>query len=137
MVSASLAQSDILGALKVGAHGYIPKSVGVSGMREALTLVLDGLVFVPPQVTDTPEPSRERDDVSTDAVVAPTVTLSRRQTEVLACLERGLSNKEIGRTLGLGEGTIKIHMAALFRALGVRNRAQAAAHSARKKQDPT
>jgi DNA-binding NarL/FixJ family response regulator len=46
---------------------------------------------------------------------------------VLELIVQGQSNKEIARTLGLGEGTVKIHLAALFRNLGVANRASAAA----------
>jgi DNA-binding CsgD family transcriptional regulator len=52
--------------------------------------------------------------------------LTRRQCEVLKLLVKGMSNKEIARALGLGEGTVKIHMSGLFRALHVSNRAGAA-----------
>ena len=52
--------------------------------------------------------------------------LTRRQREVLQLLTHGKSNKEIARALGIAEATTKIHMAALVRALGVRNRTEAA-----------
>ena len=52
--------------------------------------------------------------------------LTKRQREVLTLLARGLSNKEIARALDIAEATTKIHMAALLRGLGVRNRAEAA-----------
>ena len=52
--------------------------------------------------------------------------LTRRQQEVLQLLTHGKSNKEIARALGIAEATTKIHMAALVRALGVRNRTEAA-----------
>jgi DNA-binding NarL/FixJ family response regulator len=52
--------------------------------------------------------------------------LTMRQREVLSCLAQGLSNKEIARALNIAEATTKIHTAALLRALGVRNRTQAA-----------
>jgi DNA-binding NarL/FixJ family response regulator len=51
--------------------------------------------------------------------------LTRRQQEVLSCLARGHSNKEIAQQLGLSEGTVKIHIAAILRAYRVRNRTQA------------
>src|SRR5215213_3299788 len=54
------------------------------------------------------------------------VSLTPRQHHVLALLVEGKSNKEIARALSLGEGTVKIHIAALFRSLGVTNRAHAA-----------
>ena len=52
--------------------------------------------------------------------------LTRRQREVLQLLTHGKSNKKIARLLGIAEATTKIHMAALVRALGVRNRTEAA-----------
>jgi DNA-binding NarL/FixJ family response regulator len=51
--------------------------------------------------------------------------LSGRQRDVLALIVQGQSNKEIARTLGLAEGTVKIHVAALFVKLGIRRRAAA------------
>ena len=52
--------------------------------------------------------------------------LTRREFEVLALMAEGASNKAIARGLNLGEGTVKVHMAALFRSLGVRTRTAAA-----------
>ena len=61
--------------------------------------------------------------LSTEANV---LKLTKRQREVLALLARGKSNKEIARDLNIAEATTKIHMAALLRVLGVRNRTEAA-----------
>ena len=61
------------------------------------------------------------------------LSLTRRQRQVLQLLVSGKSNKEIARNLNLGEGTVKIHMTALFRNLGVANRAAAAVVGARSK----
>ena len=52
--------------------------------------------------------------------------LTQRQREVLERLRQGKSNKQIAHELGLSEGTVKIHMTAIFKSLGVRNRTQAA-----------
>jgi DNA-binding NarL/FixJ family response regulator len=57
--------------------------------------------------------------------------LTRRQRDVLNLIVQGKSNKEIARALGLGEGTVKIHVAALFGKLGVHRRAAVAAAGAR------
>ena len=61
----------------------------------------------------------------------PPSTLTRRQFEVLKLITIGKANKEIARDLGLGEGTVKVHVAALLRALEVANRSAAAALGAR------
>jgi DNA-binding CsgD family transcriptional regulator len=72
---------------------------------------------------------------SLDLAAAPPAAmldaLSVRQRDVLSLLVRGMSNKEIARSLKLGEGTVKIHVAALFRKLGLRGRAAVAAEGAR------
>jgi DNA-binding NarL/FixJ family response regulator len=57
--------------------------------------------------------------------------LTKRQRDVLQVLVQGLSNKEIARALNLGEGTVKVHVAALFRVLGVTSRSAAAATGVR------
>jgi DNA-binding NarL/FixJ family response regulator len=57
--------------------------------------------------------------------------LTPRQRQILELLVKGMSNKEMARLLGLGEGTIKVHVGALFRSLGVGNRAAAAFVGAR------
>jgi DNA-binding NarL/FixJ family response regulator len=58
--------------------------------------------------------------------------ITKRQQDVLELIVRGLSNKEIARELNLGEGTVKVHVAALFRTLGVTTRSAAAAEGARR-----
>ena len=75
-----------------------------------------------------PEPPADAPNVSrmqsaTDASAATLGTLSRRQREVLHLIVQGRSNKEIARALNLAEGTVKIHVAALFGKLGVHRRA--------------
>jgi DNA-binding NarL/FixJ family response regulator len=59
--------------------------------------------------------------------------LTARQRDVLKLLAEGSSTKEIARRLGLGEGTIKVHLAAIFRALGARNRTEAVVLASRMK----
>ncbi len=91
-------------------------------------MVIDGAVYVPPSVASTASLSVEGQILtSRPPKSSPPDTLTPRQREVLELLMEGKSNKEIARTLSLGEGTVKIHMAALFRAFGVSTRAAAAA----------
>jgi DNA-binding NarL/FixJ family response regulator len=133
VVSSSQQRHDIIAALHAGVHGYMPKSLGPADLARALGLVLQGTIFVPSSLAElTPGPE--------DAIDTRTLNpsndrgaplLTPRQQQVLHLLVEGRSNKEIARSLELGEGTVKIHMAALFRNLGVANRAAAAVVGAR------
>lgn len=124
VISASEAHADVRDALEHGAAGYIPKSSSVKIMLSALDLVFSGGVYVPPTVL--------RDGGETEARPVPPADpaleqlLTQRQREVLERLREGKSNKQIAHELGLSEGTVKIHMTAIFKSLGVRNRTQAA-----------
>ena len=83
---------------------------------QALRLVLAGGTYVPPRLSAAsaaPPPG------AADAGLTP------RQWEVVKLLARGLPNKAIANTLGVTEGTVKVHLIAVFRALGVRNRTAA------------
>jgi len=126
VLSASDSRQDILEALSAGAHGYIVKSQNTDQLVDRLRQVLSGEIYVPAVLADLPpEPDQRiapnRDPGSTQK------TLSRRQLQVLRRLVEGKSNKEIARALNVAEGTVKIHLAALFRVLGATNRAHAAA----------
>ena len=122
VISASESQADVRAALDNGACGYIPKSSSVKIMLSALHLVLAGGIYLPPSV------------ISADTAAATAVeteaprgshALTQRQWEVLNCLREGKSNKQIAYELGLSEGTVKIHVTAIFKTLGVKNRTQA------------
>lgn len=137
VVSGSTARRDILLALEAGVHGYVPKTLGIDEITSALRMVLEGGIYVPPSlalVGSTAEPPAPRTlgPAPEGNANRASASLTYRQGEVLALLTQGKSNKEISRELGLGEGTVKVHMAALFRALGVSSRAAAAAVGARK-----
>ena len=128
VVSASEAKEDILLALGAGVHGYIPKSLPSKSIRAAIESVLGGGVFVPAQVTgrSLAQPGRR-------TAGADQAHLTARQGEVLETLATGASNKEIARKLGLTEGTVKIHLAAIYRVIGVKSRGEAIAWSLARK----
>ncbi|WP_414473746.1 LuxR C-terminal-related transcriptional regulator [Microvirga sp. M2] len=144
VVSASDNRRNILLALEAGVHGYLLKTMGAADMANALKIILDGGIYVPASLADVssfrdefpdadPEQKVDGDDASarsseTDIPVSP---LTPRQQNVLDLLVQGKTNKEIALALGLGEGTVKIHMAAIFRYFGVNNRAAAAVAGAR------
>jgi DNA-binding NarL/FixJ family response regulator len=105
-------------ALAAGAAGFVPKSEPPERLEQALALVLAGGTWLPSQALADfragAAPSR-----------ADPGALTPRQTDVLHGLMRGLPNKLIARELGLTEGTVKIHIAAILRALQARNRTEA------------
>lgn len=106
-------------ALRYGARGYLHKTEDETVMLGAIALVLAGGRTVPGWY--------ERPPARTPDAPPP---LSPRQRDVLGLLERGLSNKEIARSLGIAEATVKIHVHNLLKALGTESR-QKAAHLAR------
>ena len=132
VVSASDTKADILETLAAGCHGLISKHLSDSDILSAITDILSGRIYVPVSLAEV----REGDPLSSsrlDREAPPTLStetdilkLTKRQREVLSLLARGLSNKEIARALAIAEATTKIHMAALLRGLGVRNRTEAA-----------
>ncbi|MGQ0532236.1 MAG: response regulator [Caulobacteraceae bacterium] len=126
VISAWEEREDILSALSVGVHGYIPKSLPSAQIAAALEGILDGRIFVPPTMgrregaDSAISTARSKAKVDADK-------LTLRQRDVLQELLKGQSSKQIARTLDIAEGTVKIHLAAIYRALGVRTRAEAIA----------
>ncbi|MDM0013906.1 response regulator transcription factor [Variovorax sp. J22P168] len=131
-------------ALERGVLGFIPKAYSPEVMLSAVRLVLAGGVYVPPMmlsslppgvVAGIPAAGTAASDAAaaargSAAAAAQTLehlrkVLTERQVEVLQLLSQGKPNKLIGRALGISEGTVKIHLAAIFRALNVRNRTEA------------
>lgn len=136
VVSGSSRRADILTALTAGVHGYVPKGLGATELAAAIKAILNGAIYVPPSVAGRTPYSVETGATpvakgGADEANRAIEFLTPRQREVLLLLIEGFSNKEIARKLHLGEGTVKIHMAALFRSLRVRNRQEAAAAGAR------
>ena len=128
-------------ALERGVLGFIPKAYSPEVMLSAVRLVLAGGVYVPPMmlsavppgvVAGLPPAGAVGGGASVSSVAGSAQTLehlrnvlTERQVEVLQLLSQGKPNKLIGRALGISEGTVKIHLAAIFRALNVRNRTEA------------
>lgn len=96
-------------AASVGARGFIHKSANREYILCALRLILAGGTHFP----SLPE-------------LPPTQVLSNRQRDVLELLAAGKANKQIGAELGMAEATVRQHITAIFKALGVRNRTEAA-----------
>jgi DNA-binding NarL/FixJ family response regulator len=124
VLSAYNDRETVLKAIDAGAMGFIGKSSGSQVMVNALRLVLSGGVYLPPEALTHPEAQVTPWDGKT-GVSAADLGLTDRQREVLALLVHGKANKLICRELGLAEGTVKIHVSAILRALNVTNRTQA------------
>jgi two-component system nitrate/nitrite response regulator NarL len=125
VVSSSEDPRDVRRALASGALGYIPKSAPPRTILAAVQFVLAGNVYVPTLLAQSP--GSMQDEAADDSGRRSAVSLTVRQSDVLRLLREGRSNKEIGRKLGLSEKTVKVHVTALFKALNVANRIQAAA----------
>ena len=131
IVSGSDTRTAILATLAAGSHGFISKRQSDADILDAIAYLLSGRTYVPRSLAEAGdgEASASRGgreaapSLSTEADLSK---LTKRQREVLQLLARGMSNKEIARALEIAEATTKIHMAALLRALGARNRTEAA-----------
>lgn len=132
IVSGSVDHHDIESALALGVAGYLPKTMIGRAFIDAISLILNGERFVPseyyvdmrqsvaaiPAVKPVPPPQRNG--------------LTARQWQVLRLLATGRANKEIANLLNVEEITVKVHVQAIFRALQVKNRTQAAGYALRR-----
>ena len=126
VLSASEDRDTVLRAINDGAMGFIPKTSRTDVLIAALRLVFTGGVYLPPSAFATQPGASSEPRVPAAAMRSPRdVGLTERQAEVLALLVQGKSNKLICRALDLAEGTVKIHVTAILRALNVTNRTEA------------
>lgn len=125
VLSASEQVDIVMRALDAGAMGFIPKTSSNELLLGALRLVLSGGVYLPAEVLrHAPAPALARKPAAVETGYRD-VGLTERQAQVLALLVQGKPNKIICRELDLAEGTVKIHVTAILKALGVSNRTQA------------
>lgn len=115
VLSASKEQSDLNRALDGGALGFIPKDTTSKIMLNALRLIMSGEIYIPASMTQ-----RSNNNHNTAESLTP------RQHEVVELMMNGLSNKKIASEMGIAEATIKMHVTAIFKRLGVSNRTEAA-----------
>lgn len=121
--------------IDLGVLGFIPKAYSPDVMLSAIRLVLAGGIYIPPlllanaqaqgwQPSEAPPPAARGGDPARSLDGLRNL-LTERQIDVMRLLSQGKPNKLIARDLGISEGTVKIHLAAIFRALNVRNRVEA------------
>ena len=120
VVSANDDPAVIRRCMEFGASGFIPKTLGIEALRQAVIRVLEGEVWTPPDVD-----LARQSDAETGAMIARLATLTPQQVRVLMMLSGGLLNKQIAYELGVSEATVKAHVSAILQKLGVESRTQA------------
>jgi DNA-binding NarL/FixJ family response regulator len=108
-------------AIDYGASGFIPKSAPLETISEAIASVLEGEEWLPQELTDNMDDVSEEDQ----QFAAALASLTPQQFRVLTMLTEGLLNKQIAYELSVSEATIKAHVTAILRKLGVHSRTQA------------
>lgn len=129
VLSAESERATVLGALDLGAIGYLPKSTPRPDLLAAIKQILDGQIYLPAEIMRRPAeassapPATSGATSSADAGALEQLTV--KQLEVLSLLIRGASNKVIARELDIAETTVKTHVSAILKKLGVGSRVQA------------
>jgi DNA-binding NarL/FixJ family response regulator len=122
-------QANVVRALNLGALGFIPKNAQRRVLLSAISLVLSGGTYIPPEILGRQEKPAEPGTGPLAARKSATsprdLGLTNRQVEVLTLMMQGKSNKAIGRALDLAEPTVRNHVTAVLKALNVSNRTEA------------
>ncbi|MBE9556904.1 MAG: response regulator transcription factor [Proteobacteria bacterium] len=127
IVSASEDSRNISRSYKAGAKGYIVKSSTSDVLRHALPLILAGEIYIPSHAMSllTGGGSGGNEPTSSHTGVAGAPSLTPRQQEILLLMAQGLQNRDIASSLGMLEGTVKVHVKSILQKLGVNNRTHA------------
>ncbi|WP_108445699.1 response regulator [Halomonas denitrificans] len=128
ILSADQERRTVLEAIELGAVGYIPKSTPRRELQAALTRLLEGQLYLPAEIMRRPPAAPSSPPAEAppqDAQRRRLAELTDKQLEVLIRLSRGASNKVIARELEIAETTVKTHVSAILRKLGVAGRVQA------------
>ena len=129
VVSGSASGDDVRSAIHAGAAGFIPKTSSSHELSAALRVVLAGEIYVPPSLLPVVDAGQQPAPQSG----AEEASLTPKQVEVLRLMRDGLSDKSIASRLSLSEGTVKLHVTALLRALNARNRTEAVVEASRRR----
>ena len=107
--------------ISVGALGFIPKTASAQDIANAVEAILDGDVWLPDNLSENVDEVNEEFSELADKVAS----LTPSQYKVLCYMRDGLLNKQIGFNLDIAEATVKAHVTAIFKKLGINNRTQA------------
>lgn len=121
-------RANIVRALDLGALGFIPKTAQRQVLVSAISFVLSGGIYIPPEILARHAPSAPAPTCGVADKPPKSLSdlgLTERQIDVLALMMEGKSNKAIGRVLDLAEPTVRNHVTAVLKALNVTNRTEA------------
>jgi DNA-binding NarL/FixJ family response regulator len=116
ILSSFLDSAALREAMRLGATGYLLKHVGPGTLVERMRAALRGEVVLDPAAVE----------LLARPPSSPLDSLTPREREVLACVARGMSNKQVAKALAIAEKTVKTHVSSVLEKLGVRDRTQAA-----------
>jgi len=126
MLTTSSDERDLVESLRSGAQGYLIKDMEPDEVVNALGEVIAGQTVVAPGLTSVLADAVRSDHNEGGTTSSPFAELTPRETEILCHLAEGQSNKVIARNLGISDGTVKLHVKAILRKLGVHSRVEAA-----------
>src|SRR5512134_420037 len=133
MLTMSREDADLAAALRAGAQGYLLKDIEPEELVPALEAAVQGDNVVAREMVGTLAQLVRSEPPGAPAPpprATPFADLTPRELEILECLAGGYSNKMIGRTLDISDGTVKLHVKAILRKLGMRSRVEAAVTAA-------
>ena len=127
VLSASENSTHIRKCLELGVNGFVTKSAPKDALFEAISKAFAGEQYVPKYLIESiPEVARVIDEVDSGVdVEIISELITDRQMDILRCISQGHSNKHIARELVLSENTVKVHVSAMLKSLGLSNRTQA------------
>jgi two-component system, NarL family, nitrate/nitrite response regulator NarL len=126
MLTTSADESDLAECLRSGARGYLLKDMEPDELVMALQAIVKGETVVAPGLTGALANLVKHGNTERREQAAPFSSLTPREMEILCHLSEGQSNKVIARNLGISDGTVKLHVKAILRKLGVHSRVEAA-----------
>lgn len=115
---------EVIEMVKAGVSAYVLKDVAGSELIDTIYKVMNGEVVIHPRVANRLVRELTRVDRKKD-----TVRLTKRERDVLTCLVKGHTNKEMADSMFISEKTVKNHLTSIFRKLGVKDRTQAAVYA--------
>ncbi len=124
ILTTSREENDLIASLQCGARGYLLKDMEPDDLIQALRRILDGETVVAPELTMVLARAVRGEEPA--PVPQAMEQLTPREREILCLLAEGQSNKVIARNLGISDGTVKLHVKAILRKLGVHSRVEAA-----------